>query len=163
MQLSYSQLPKSYQKWFHNLAGYFAAPLKFFTVYQIEFDSLCFILIHGFSCGPFFLLFGFISSYLIYFVPQFQLLQLCAYWFLYVFSFNLLCGKKVRGNSGSRSSKTLTKTTTVKRKTEKKVYTLPGQKHDPPEEVFDLLLSFNLSLNLFWARLKSLSNNYPLY
>ena len=33
------------------------------------------------------------------------------------------------------------KTTTVKRKTEKKVYTLPGQKHDPPEEVFAELSS----------------------
>ncbi|XP_058074234.1 uncharacterized protein LOC131222984 [Magnolia sinica] len=34
----------------------------------------------------------------------------------------------------STSSKTITKTATVRAKTAKKVYTLPGQKHDPPEE-----------------------------
>ncbi|KAH7685786.1 DNA polymerase beta thumb domain-containing protein [Dioscorea alata] len=49
-------------------------------------------------------------------------------------SVTVVTKSEVKGNSGSRSSKTLTKTTTVKRKTEKKVYTLPGQKHDPPEE-----------------------------
>lgn len=40
---------------------------------------------------------------------------------------------EVKGNTTSSSSKTTTTTTTVKVR-EKKVYTLPGQKYDPPEE-----------------------------
>lgn len=44
----------------------------------------------------------------------------------------------MKGKTSSSSSKTVTKTTkrvTVKGKTEKKVYSLAGQKYDPPEEV----------------------------
>nr|CAD1834437.1 unnamed protein product [Ananas comosus var. bracteatus] len=44
---------------------------------------------------------------------------------------------EVKGKTSSSSSKTVTKTTkrvTVKGKTEKKVYSLAGQKYDPPEE-----------------------------
>lgn len=41
---------------------------------------------------------------------------------------------EVKGKTSSFSSKTVTKTTTVRAKTERKVYTLAGQKHDPPEE-----------------------------
>lgn len=36
----------------------------------------------------------------------------------------------------SNASKTVTKTK-IRAKTEKKMYSLPGQKHDPPEEVCD--------------------------
>lgn len=43
---------------------------------------------------------------------------------------------KVKSKTTSSSSKTTSKTTTTKVR-EKKVYSLPGQKHDPPEEVFD--------------------------
>ncbi|ONK69123.1 uncharacterized protein A4U43_C05F19590 [Asparagus officinalis] len=47
-------------------------------------------------------------------------------------------GTKVKGKATSSSSKTVTKTVTktatVRAKAQKKVYTLPGQKHDPPEE-----------------------------
>lgn len=42
---------------------------------------------------------------------------------------------KVKEKSSSTSKRTVTKTTTVKVKAEKKVYSLPGQKYDPPEEV----------------------------
>lgn len=41
---------------------------------------------------------------------------------------------EVKSKSASSSSKTTTKTTTTVKVREKKVYTLPGQKHDPPEE-----------------------------
>ncbi|PIA64776.1 hypothetical protein AQUCO_00100326v1 [Aquilegia coerulea] len=42
--------------------------------------------------------------------------------------------KQVKAKTSSSSSKTVTKTTTVRVKSQKKVYTLPGQKYDPPEE-----------------------------
>lgn len=52
--------------------------------------------------------------------------------------FNLDNYLKVKSKTtSSSSSKTTSKTTTTKVR-EKKVYSLPGQKHDPPEEVFDL-------------------------
>ena len=51
--------------------------------------------------------------------------------------------EKGQKNSGSSSSKIIMKMITVKRKIEKKVYTLPGQKHDPPEEVFAELSSIS--------------------
>lgn len=57
---------------------------------------------------------------------------------------------EVKGKTSSSSSKTVTKTTTVKVKAEKKVYTLPGQKHDPPEE--------REPLRIFY---ESLSNQIP--
>ncbi|XP_026661376.1 uncharacterized protein LOC103709498 isoform X2 [Phoenix dactylifera] len=41
---------------------------------------------------------------------------------------------EVKEKSSSTSAKSVTKTTTAKVKAEKKVYSLPGQKHDPPEE-----------------------------
>ena len=41
---------------------------------------------------------------------------------------------KVKSKSISSSSKT-TKKATASKVREKKVYSLPGQKHDPPEEV----------------------------
>ncbi|PIA64775.1 hypothetical protein AQUCO_00100326v1 [Aquilegia coerulea] len=41
---------------------------------------------------------------------------------------------EVKAKTSSSSSKTVTKTTTVRVKSQKKVYTLPGQKYDPPEE-----------------------------
>eukprot|EP00268_Persea_americana_P004829 TRINITY_DN1156_c1_g1_i1.p1 TRINITY_DN1156_c1_g1~~TRINITY_DN1156_c1_g1_i1.p1 ORF type:complete len:203 (-),score=53.22 TRINITY_DN1156_c1_g1_i1:764-1372(-) len=41
---------------------------------------------------------------------------------------------EVKGKTASSSSKTVAKTKTVKAKAVKKVYTLPGQKFDPPEE-----------------------------
>ncbi|XP_010917830.1 uncharacterized protein [Elaeis guineensis] len=40
----------------------------------------------------------------------------------------------VKEKSSSTSKRTVTKTTTVKVRAEKKVYSLPGQKYDPPEE-----------------------------
>jgi len=43
---------------------------------------------------------------------------------------------KVKSKTTSSSSKTTTKRATTKVR-EKKVYSLPGQKHDPPEEVLD--------------------------
>ena len=49
---------------------------------------------------------------------------------------------KAKGKSIMSSSTTKTKTTTVKPR-EKKVFSLPGQKFDVPEEVHDLL-SFSL-------------------
>lgn len=49
---------------------------------------------------------------------------------------------KVKSKTNSSSSKTTATTKTKVR--EKKVYTLPGQKHDPPEEVGLLLLPQNL-------------------
>eukprot|EP00262_Sarcandra_glabra_P007495 TRINITY_DN20341_c0_g2_i1.p1 TRINITY_DN20341_c0_g2~~TRINITY_DN20341_c0_g2_i1.p1 ORF type:complete len:195 (+),score=50.23 TRINITY_DN20341_c0_g2_i1:183-767(+) len=45
-----------------------------------------------------------------------------------------LSKSEVKGKSTSILSKTIASTTTVKVKTQKKVYTLPGQKYDPPEE-----------------------------
>lgn len=42
---------------------------------------------------------------------------------------------KVKSKTTPSSSKTTTTTTKVKEKREKKVYSLPGQKYDPPEEV----------------------------
>ncbi|ERN15093.1 hypothetical protein AMTRI_Chr05g57800 [Amborella trichopoda] len=42
--------------------------------------------------------------------------------------------QEVKKTTAASSSKTTTKTNTVKVKTEKKVYTLPGQRYDPPEE-----------------------------
>lgn len=44
----------------------------------------------------------------------------------------------MKGKISSSSSKTVTKAATVRAKTVKKVYTLRGQKHDPPEEVWKL-------------------------
>ncbi|KAL5729087.1 hypothetical protein ACHQM5_002087 [Ranunculus cassubicifolius] len=55
-----------------------------------------------------------------------------------------------RDKGSSSSSKTVTKTTTVKVKSQKKVYTLPGQKYDPPEE--------REPLRIFY---ESLSNQIP--
>lgn len=49
---------------------------------------------------------------------------------------------KVKSKSTSSSSKTTAKTTTSVKVKEKKVYTLPGQKHDPPEEVLQPLQFF---------------------
>lgn len=53
--------------------------------------------------------------------------------------FNCYCeidfGILVKGKKVTSSSKTVTKTT--RRKAEKKVYALPGQKYDIPEEVFN--------------------------
>ncbi|XP_021906516.1 uncharacterized protein LOC110821064 isoform X8 [Carica papaya] len=42
---------------------------------------------------------------------------------------------EVKSKTTPSSSKTTTTTTKVKEKREKKVYSLPGQKYDPPEEV----------------------------
>ena len=57
-----------------------------------------------------------------------------------MYFFCLICvtsdsGMKVKEKSSSTSKRTVTKTTTVKVRAEKKVYSLPGQKYDPPEEV----------------------------
>ncbi|XP_010924557.1 uncharacterized protein [Elaeis guineensis] len=41
---------------------------------------------------------------------------------------------EVKGKSSSTAAKSVAKTTTARVKAEKKVYSLPGQKHDPPEE-----------------------------
>ncbi|KAJ6823156.1 uncharacterized protein M6B38_385205 [Iris pallida] len=57
---------------------------------------------------------------------------------------------EVKKKTSSLSSKTVTKTATVKAKSERKVYTLPGQKHDPPEE--------REPLRIFY---ESLSNQIP--
>lgn len=56
----------------------------------------------------------------------------------FLFCINLKVKSKPVTTS-SASSKTITKTTTTKTKVrEKKVYSLPGQKHDPPEQVLNL-------------------------
>lgn len=44
---------------------------------------------------------------------------------------------KTSGSSSRAVTKTVTKTATVRARAEKKVYTLLGQKHDPPEEVLN--------------------------
>ncbi|XP_072953641.1 uncharacterized protein [Typha angustifolia] len=54
-------------------------------------------------------------------------------------SATVVAKSETKGKSSTNSSKTITKTTktktvTVKGRAEKKVYSLPGQKHDPPEE-----------------------------
>ncbi|KAG1346699.1 hypothetical protein COCNU_06G005280 [Cocos nucifera] len=67
----------------------------------------------------------------------------------------------VKEKSSSTSKRTVTKTTTVKVRAEKKVYSLPGQKYDPPEEVREPLRIFYESLSKqipssemaeFWTR-----------
>ncbi|XP_072995873.1 uncharacterized protein [Typha latifolia] len=52
-------------------------------------------------------------------------------------SVSVVAKPEVKGKTATSSSKFVkktTKTTTVKKKAEKKVYSLPGQKYDPPEE-----------------------------
>lgn len=59
------------------------------------------------------------------------------------FGFQLICLWKVKSKTSSSSSRATTKTTTTvttAKVREKKVYNLPGQKCDPPEEVCTLIL-----------------------
>lgn len=59
-----------------------------------------------------------------------------------LFCASVFVGMKVKGKTTSSLSKTIIKTKTVKAKAEKKVYTLPGQKFDPPEEVPNIYSTF---------------------
>lgn len=69
---------------------------------------------------------------------------------------------KTSSSSSKMVAKTVTKVATVRARVEKKVYTLPGQKHDPPEEVFVLLFFFFvllvLDMTLFLFRWEIISS-----
>lgn len=62
--------------------------------------------------------------------------------FIFIFV-DIVFDTNFKGKTAISSTKTVTKTInkTVKGRAEKKVYSLPGQKYDPPEEVCDLRIS----------------------